>query len=328
MALTMRDRSSKLVSINILPTTKRVQIVSALVEGNSMRSVSRMTGCSINTIMKFVADFGMVCAEYYHEHVVDVDAKRVQADEIWAFCYAKDKNLPASMRGEPGVGSVWTWTALDQDSKLIVSWYVGDRDAECASRFMKDLARRLLGRVQLTTDGHRVYEQAVENAFGWNVDYAMLVKQYGEPREKEARYSPCECIGAVKVPISGRPNAADICTSHVERQNLTMRMGMRRFTRLTNGFSKKLANHCAAVAIHFLHYNFARVHKTLRVTPAMEAGLADHVWTMEELVGLMEAREKAVIGTVGNKRGALPEGWRFKLRHYPPAGCGLLAGRG
>jgi IS1 family transposase len=289
--------------MNILPTAKRVQILGALVEGNSMRAISRMAGVSINTVMKFVEDFGIVCAEYHHENVRDVEARRVQCDEIWAFCYAKDKNLPASMRGEPGVGSVWTWTALDSDSKLIVSWYVGDRDAECAGRFMKDLARRLAGRVQLTTDGHQVYERAVENAFGWNVDFAMLVKQYGESREKDTRYSPCECIGAIKVPISGRPDPKHISTSHVERQNLTMRMGMRRFTRLTNGFSKKLANHMAAVAIHFMHYNFGRVHKTLRVTPAMEAGLTDHVWTMEELVGLMEARERAVVGTVGNKRG-------------------------
>lgn len=289
--------------MNTLPTAKRVQILAALVEGCSLRSISRMAGVSINTVMKFVADFGMVCAEYHHEHVRDVEARRVQCDEIWAFCYAKDKNLPASMRGQPGVGSVWTWTAIDPDSKLIVSWYVGDRDAECAGRFMKDLSRRLGSRTQLTTDGLQVYERAVEDAFGWNIDYAMLVKLYGEPREKEARYSPCECVGAVKVPITGRPDPAKICTSHVERQNLTMRMGMRRFTRLTNAFSKKLANHCAAVAIHFMHYNFARVHKTLRVTPAMEAGLSSHVWTLEEMVGLMEARERAVIGTVGNKRG-------------------------
>ncbi len=289
--------------MNILPLDKRVRIVSALVEGNSLRSISRMASCSINTLTKFVADFGPVCEAFHDEHVRGVGAKRVQCDEIWAFCYAKDKNLPERMRGMPGVGSVWTWTALDADSKLILSWMVGDRDAECAGLFMLDLSRRLAGRCQLTTDGHAVYERAVADAFGWQIDYAMLVKLYGEPREKEARYSPCECIGTRIVRISGRPESRHISTSHVERQNLTMRMGMRRFTRLTNGFSKKLANHRAAVAIHFMHYNFCRVHKTLRVTPAMEAGLADHVWELAELVGLLEAREQAIIGTAENKRG-------------------------
>lgn len=290
-------------SMNILPIDKRVRIVAALVEGCSLRATARMVGVSVNTVMKFLADFGPVCEEYHDQHVRNVAAKRVQADEIWAFCYAKDKNLPERMRGMPGVGSVWTWTALDADSKLMVSWMVGDRDAECAGRFMRDLSDRLAGRCQLTTDGHAVYERAVCDAFGWQIDYAMLVKLYGQPRDGEARYSPCECIGTRVVKISGRPDNAHISTSHVERQNLTMRMGMRRFTRLTNGFSKKLANHRAAVAIHFMHYNFCRVHKTLRVTPAMEAGLADHVWELDELVGLLEARERAVVGTEANKRG-------------------------
>ncbi|MBL8999987.1 MAG: DDE-type integrase/transposase/recombinase [Phycisphaerae bacterium] len=289
--------------MNFLPMSKRLQIVSALVEGCSLRSITRMVGCSINTVTKLLEDLGPICEEYHDQHVRNVRAERVQADEIWAFCYAKDKNLPESMRGQPGVGSVWTWTAIDADSKLMVSWYVGGRDAGCAIRFMRDLAGRLGNRVQLTTDGHAVYERAVESSFGWNVDYAMLVKQYGEPREKESRYSPCECIGAVKTPVIGRPIKEDICTSHVERQNLTMRMGMRRFTRLTNGFSKKLANHRAAVALHFMHYNFCRIHKTIRVTPAMEAGLADHVWELAELVGLMEAKERAAVGTEANKRG-------------------------
>lgn len=289
--------------MNRLSTADRVRILSALVEGNSLRSVSRMTGFSVNTAMKFVADFGPICEEYHDEHVRNVQSKRVQCDEIWAFCYAKDKNLPDRMRGTEGVGSVWTWTALDSDSKLMVSWMVGDRDAECAGRFMQDLSERLAGRCQLTTDGHAVYERAVQDAFGWQVDYAMLVKIYGEPRQKEARYSPCECLGAKVVRISGRPETKHISTSHVERQNLTMRMGMRRFTRLTNGFSKKLANHRAAVAIHFMHYNFCRIHKTLRVTPAIQAGLAKHVWELEELVGLMEAKERATVGTDANKRG-------------------------
>jgi len=299
----MRNRSGILFSMNRLTTTQRVQIVRALVEGNSLRSITRMVGCSINTAMKFLADFGPVCEEYHDRHVRGVKAKRVQADEIWAFCYAKDKNLPEHMRGMEGVGSVWTWTAIDSDSKLMISWMVGDRDAECAGRFMLDLSRRLAGRCQLTTDGHGVYERAVQDAFGWQVDYAMLVKHYGAPRDGEARYSPCECLGTTVVRISGRPDSDHISTSHVERQNLTMRMGMRRFTRLTNGFSKKLANHRAAVAVHFMYYNFARVHKSLRVTPAMEAGLADHVWEIEELVGLLEAKELAAVGTEANKRG-------------------------
>lgn len=292
-----------MISMKRLDTADRVRIVSALVEGNCLRSISRMTGASINTIMKLLAELGEVCEDYHDAHVRGLRSERVQADEIWAFCYAKDKNLPEHMRGAPGVGSVWTWTAIDADSKLMISWMVGDRDAECAGRFMKDLAGRLTGRCQLTTDGHRVYEWAVTHAFGWDVDYAMLVKQYGENRDKDTRYSPCECIGIEKIPVIGRPIKEDISTSYVERSNLTMRMGMRRFTRLTNGFSKKVANHRAAVAIHFMHYNFCRVHKTLRVTPAMESGLANHVWELAELVGLLEAREMAVIGTAGNKRG-------------------------
>lgn len=289
--------------MNRLSNADRVSVLAGLVEGNSLRSIARMTGLSVNTVMKFVADFGPVCEAYHDENVRGIQAKRVQADEIWAFCYAKDKNLPAHMRGQPGVGSVWTWTAIDSDSKLMISWMVGDRDAECAGRFMLDLSQRLEGRCQLTTDGHAVYERAVQDAFGWQVDYAMLVKHYGAPRDGEARYSPCECLGTSVVRISGRPDSAHISTSHVERSNLTMRMGMRRFTRLTNGFSKKLANHRAAVAIHFMHYNFCRVHKTLRVTPAMQAGLTDHVWELAELVALLEREERATIGTDANKRG-------------------------
>lgn len=289
--------------MNRLSAADRARLLSALVEGNSLRSISRMAGVSINTVSKFLEDLGEVCEDHHDRHVRGVKARRVQCDEIWAFCYAKDKNLPAHMRGKPGVGSVWTWTALDSDSKLMVSWMVGDRDADCAGRFMLDLSRRLDGRCQLTTDGHAVYERAVQDAFGWQVDYAMLVKLYGEPREKEARYSPCECIGTRIVRISGRPESAHISTSHVERQNLTMRMGMRRFTRLTNGFSKKLANHRAAVAIHFMHYNWVRIHKTLRVTPAMAAGLTDRLWSLEDVVALLEAKEREAVGTDVNKRG-------------------------
>jgi IS1 family transposase len=289
--------------MNILPLDKRVRIVSALVEGNSLRAASRMVGVSVNTVMKLLADLGPICEEYHDQHVRGVRARRVQCDEIWSFCYAKDRNLPDRMRGQPGVGSVWTWTALDADSRLMVSWMVGDHDAECAGQFMLDLSRRIDGRCQLTTDGHAVYERAAEDAFGWQIDYAQLVKLYGEPREEESRYSPCECKGAVKTPIIGRPVRQDIFTSHAERQNLSMRMGMRRYTRLTNAFSKKLANLRAAVALSFMHYNYCRIHQTLRLTPAMEAGLSDHVWEPSELVGLLEARELAVVGTEANKRG-------------------------
>lgn len=292
-----------MVSMNRLSTSDRVRILACLVEGTSVRSTCRITGFAKGTVLKFLEEIGEVCEAYHDQHARGLRSERIQADEIWSFCYAKEKNLPDHMRGEEGVGSVWTWTALDSDSKFMVSWYLGDRDAECAGRFMYDLSKRLGNRVQLTTDGHRVYERAVQDAFGWDVDYAMLVKQYGEPRDKEARYSPCECIGAIKVPISGRPIVEDISTSHVERSNLSMRMGMRRFTRLTNAFSKKFNNLRAAVALYMMHYNFCRVHKTLRVTPAMEIGLADHVWELDELVALLEAQELAPIGTKANKRG-------------------------
>lgn len=298
--------------MNTLPLAKRIRIVSALVEGCSIRSTARMIGCSTNTISKLLLELGTACEEWHDRHVRGVKAKRVQADEIWSFCYAKDRNVPESMRDQPGVGSVWTWTALDPDSKLMVTWYVGDRDAVCAGRFMKDLSQRLDGRCQLTTDGHRVYEWAVQDAFGWQVDYAMLVKHYGAPRDTEARYSPCECIGTTVVRISGRPDSDHISTSHVERSNLSMRMGMRRFTRLTNAFSKRIAHLRASVALYMTHYNFARVHKTLRVTPAMEAGLGDHVWELEEIVRLVEVKELAKIGTEANRRGP------YRPRTKPP----------
>lgn len=278
--------------MNRLRTAERVRVVSALVEGCSIRATCRMTGVAKNTVVKLLVELGAACEAFHDRHVRGVRAKRIQADEVWSFCYAKDRNLPERMRGMSGVGSVWTWTALDSDSKLIVSWYVGDRDAQCAGRFMQDLSGRLAGRCQLTTDGHAVYERAVADAFGWQIDYAMLVKLYGEPRQGEQRYSPCECIGTHVVRISGRPERSSISTSHVERSNLSMRMGMRRMTRLTNGFSKKLANLRAAVALYMIHYNFCRVHGSLRVTPAMEAGLADHVWELEELIGLLTQPQK------------------------------------
>ena len=274
--------------MNRLTIKKRVQVISALVEGNSLRSVVRMTGVAMNTIQKLLADMGKACTEYQDKAMRNLNCKHIQCDEIWQFCYAKDKNVPADKRGTFGYGDVWTWVALDADTKLVPSFTIGGRGAQTAKRFMDDLASRLANRVQLTTDGHRAYLEAVENAFGSAIDYAMLVKLYGNERETEARYSPAECIGCREIGVTGRPDPKHISTSFVERQNLTMRMSMRRFTRLTNGFSKKVENLYNSVALHYMWYNFARVHKTLRVTPAMEAGIADHVWSIEEVVSLLE----------------------------------------
>jgi IS1 family transposase/lambda repressor-like predicted transcriptional regulator len=289
--------------MNMLTTAKRVQIVAALVEGCSMRSTARMAGVSINTVTKLMVDMGRVCQRFHDDTARNLRAERVQADEAWAFCYAKDRNVPASMQGMDGVGSVWTWTALDADTKLMISWHVGTREQEDAVEFMLDVASRVLTRIQLTTDGHNAYPKAVWEAFGTEIDYAQLIKTYGAPRDAEARYSPAVCTGSFTMPRCGRPIEKDISTSHVERSNLTLRMGQRRYTRLTNAFSKKFENLCHSVALFFTFYNFCRVHKTLRVTPAMEAGIADHVWTLEELVGLLEAEERAVIGTEKNRRG-------------------------
>jgi IS1 family transposase/lambda repressor-like predicted transcriptional regulator len=273
--------------MNQLNQAKRAQIVAALVEGNSLRATSRMTGASKVTILRLLEALGPACIEYHDKVVRNLTCKRIESDEIWQFCYAKDKNVPAEKRGTFGYGDVWTWVAIDPDTKLVVSFTLGTRGAQTAKRFMDDLASRLVNRVQLTTDGHRVYLQAVEDAFGKDIDYAMLVKLYGEDRQAESRYSPAECIGCREIGIMGRPNPKYISTSHVERQNLTMRMSMRRFTRLTNAFSKKVENHYWAIALHYMHYNFCRIHQTLRVTPAMEAGIADHVWTVEEVVELL-----------------------------------------
>jgi IS1 family transposase len=273
--------------MNILPLTKRIAVVAALVEGNSIRATCRMTGVAKGTVLKLLVDLGHACEAYHRRTVFKVKSRRIQCDEIWSFCYAKAKNVPASMRGLPGVGDVWTWTAMDADTKLMVSWLVGERDAGYAAEFVGDLAGRLAHRVQLTTDGYRVYLNAVEDAFGSEIDYAMLVKLYGEAPEAEKRYSPAQCLGARKEVVTGFPERKRISTSYVERQNLTMRMSIRRFTRLTNGFSKKIENHAAAVALHYMYYNFSRVHQTLRVTPAMEAGLTDHIWSLEEIVALL-----------------------------------------
>jgi IS1 family transposase len=276
-----------MVNMNRLSTAKRAAVVAALVEGNSIRSTVRMTGVAKNTVAKLLVELGTACAEYQHKALVNLPCKRIQADEIWSFVGAKDKNVPAEKAGQFGVGSVWTWTAICADTKLCVSYLVSTRDAGAAYEFMMDVASRLRSRVQLTTDGHSAYLSAVEAAFGADIDYATLTKIYGVDPQADRRYSPPVCLGTKAEVISGEPNMKHVSTSYVERQNLSMRMSMRRFTRLTNAFSKKLENHTAAVALYFMFYNFARVHQTLRVTPAMEAGVSDHVWTIEEIVNLL-----------------------------------------
>ncbi len=273
--------------MNRLPLDRRAAILGLLVEGNSLRATSRLADASINTVTKLLLDVATACESYQDRTLRGLKAKRIQCDEIWAFVYAKAKNVPADHAGEWGYGDVWTWTAMDPDSKLVLSWAVGRRDAFTARGFMLDVADRLAHRVQLTTDGNRVYLEAVEGAFGSEIDYGMLVKVYGaDPAADQTRYSPAKCIGTMSQRVTGNPDPAHISTSYVERQNLTMRMHMRRFTRLTNAFSKKVENHKAAVALHFMWYNFGRIHKTLRVTPAMEADVADHVWSLAEVAGL------------------------------------------
>lgn len=273
--------------MNYLPIEKKKQIISLLVEGNSLRSISRIADVSINTVTKLLVDVGRACWEFHDKTVVNVDCKRVQCDEIWSFVYSKEKNKP---EGIENAGDIWTWTAIDADTKLIVSWNVGNRDADSANVFMQDVADRMKGYIQLTTDGHHAYLNAVGEAFGDNIDFAQLVKLYGSEKEAtgaEKKYSPSKFRGSKKTVISGNPDEAEISTSYVERQNLTMRMHMRRFTRLTNGFSKKIENHCYAIALHFVYYNFVRVHKTLRVTPAMEAKLTKKPMTIEDIARLV-----------------------------------------
>ena len=274
--------------MNKLDMAKRTQIVAALVEGCSIRSTVRMTGASKNTIAKLLVELGAACSEYLNKNLVNLKSKRIQCDEIWQYVGAKDKNVPESKRGQFGIGDVWTWVAIDADSKLICSWMVGKRDPSCATAFIQDLAGRLANRVQLTTDGLKMYLNAVADGFGEDIDYAMLVKVYGKDPTEEKRYSPAICTACEKQPKIGDPNPKHISTSYVERQNLTMRMSMRRFTRLTNAFSKKLENHIAAIALHCCYYNFVRIHQTLRVTPAMQAGISDHVWSVNELITLLD----------------------------------------
>lgn len=273
--------------MNKLSTAERVQIIAALVEGNSINSTCRMTGRSKHTVLNLLAEIGEACQRYHDKHVRGLTCKRIQVDEVWNFCHCKQKNVPENRRGEFGVGDVWTWTAVDADTKLIVAYLVGGRGSDYANAFISDVADRIVTRIQLTSDGHKSYLEAVEDVFGGDVDYAQLVKVYGAERAGEARYSPAVCLAAEKHVISGEPEWDQINTSFVERQNLTMRMSMRRFTRLTNGFSKKIENMKHAVALNFMFYNFCRIHQTLRVTPAMEAGLADHVWEINESIALL-----------------------------------------
>lgn len=280
--------------MNKLTQAKRVQIIAALVEGNSIRATCRMTDVAKGTVLKLLVDLGKACARYQDEKLRNLPCKRIQCDEIWSFCYAKEKNVPEAYKGKLGFGDVWTWTAICADTKLIPSFLVGERTARYAMKFIEDLASRLQHRIQLTTDGHSAYLTAVEHAFGIDVDYAMLEKIYQTPPTPEVhRYSPAKCCGALKKRIKGNPDLSQVSTSYVERQNLTMRMQMRRYTRLTNAFSKKIENQAHAVALHFMHYNFCRIHQSLRVTPAMQAGVADHVWSLEEIIDLLDNhREK------------------------------------
>lgn len=278
--------------MNKLPAAKRAQILTMMVKGVSIRAISRMTGVSKNTIIKLLDDAGNACADYQDKNLRGLTCKRLQIDEIWSFVYAKAKNVPTAKAALEGAGDVWTWTAICADTKLIPSFHVGSRDAVDANIFIRDLAERLSQRIQLTSDGHKSYLDAVERAFGDDIDYAMLVKHYGAaPEGAQRRYSPAECIGTTKGVVTGRPDMKHVSTSYAERQNLSMRMGIRRFTRLTNAFSKKVENHCHALAIYFMHYNYVRIHQTLRVTPAMAAGVSKTLWSIDDVVWVIEAWE-------------------------------------
>lgn len=280
--------------MNVLTTKDRAKILTLLVEGNSINAACRITGVSKNTVLKLLAHVGHACVAYQDRVMRNLKLKKLQADEIWAFVGMKQKNVPEHLRGTLGYGDVYTWLAIDADTKLIPCWNVGNRGAESAYDFIHDLAARLANRIQLTTDGHSAYVMAVEDAFGNDVDFAQLVKLYGtlgQTKEEHRRYSPAECTGTRKHRITGDPNMKDVSTSYIERANLTMRMHMRRFTRLTNGFSKKLENHMHAISLHFMFYNFCRIHASLRVSPAMAAGVDDHLWDMEEVVMMADTQD-------------------------------------
>lgn len=281
--------------MNKLPESKRIHILSMLCEGSSMRSISRVVDVSINTVTRYLVLAGKACGEFHDRTVRGVESKRVQCDEVWSFCGMKEKAAKAKGAERPdGVGDVWTWTAIDADSKLIVSWLVGGRDAESGYHFMSDVQSRLANRVQLSTDGHGAYLMAVPAAFGSKVDYAQIVKLYGpDPREDQKRYSPAQCIGIEKHRIIGRPDEKHVSTSFIERSNLTLRMANRRFTRLTNAFSKKLENHCLMIALYTTWYNFVKMHKTLKMTPALASGVADKLWSMSDLAAMVDEYDRA-----------------------------------
>ena len=278
--------------MNKLPNEKRAQVLHMMAEGISLRAITRLTGISRTTLQKLLEDAGQAFSEYQDRMLVNLPCKRVQVDEAWSFCYAKQKNVATAKKAPEGAGDIWTWVGLDADTKLAASFYVGSRDSEAAEIFINDLAKRLAGRIQLTSDGLKCYLEAVEGAFGADVDYAMLVKVYGEAPEGQRRYSPAVCTVAHKHRIEGNPDPKHVSTSYSERQNLSMRMGNRRMTRLTNAFSKKAENHAHMMAIYFMHYNFVRLHQTLRTTPAMAAGVTKRLWEIGDLVDVLEAWEK------------------------------------
>jgi IS1 family transposase len=288
--LDAKHKGSYSVGMNKLTHEKRIQILHLLVEGNSMRATARIADVAFNSVAKFFIDTSKVCAEYQDKAFRNLSCKKLQLEEIWSFVGCKQKNVPEGV--VEGMGDVWTWVAIDADTKLVPSWRIGDRGGDIAKEFVADLAGRLANRVQITTDGHRAYLEAIEGAFGNEVDYAMLVKLYGEVIEGQKRYSPAECVGIKKTKITGNPDLCCTSTSFVERQNLTMRMSIRRFTRLTNAFSKKVENHAHSVALHYMHYNFCRIHKTLRTSPAMAAGVSAKLWSIGDIVDMVETAEK------------------------------------
>jgi IS1 family transposase len=280
-----------MVSMNKLPSAKRAEILGMMAEGVSIRAITRLTGVSKNTVTKLLEDAGQAFTEYQDQTLRGLPCKRLQVDEIWGFVHCKQRNVGSAKAAPPQAGDIWTWVALDADTKLVPSWLVGNRDGDAARYFISDLALHLTNRVQLTTDGHKPYLEAVEEAFGADIDYGMLIKHYGTPEGAVGRYSPGECVGAEKRRVEGRPDPAHISTSYAERSNLSIRMGTRRLTRLTNAFSKKAENHAYAMAIYFMHYKFVRIHQTLRCTPAMAAGVTTKLWELADLVKVLEGWE-------------------------------------